>query len=49
MNGTHSIDNWPGYGDDGRHVFKDDAQVKMDSIMAWSGYGDQRKDVSFGF
>jgi hypothetical protein len=45
VNGTDSIDNWPGYGDDSRHIFKDDAQVKRDSITAWPGYGDQGRHV----
>jgi hypothetical protein len=45
VNARDSIDNWPGYGDENRHVFKNDTQAKRDGIAAWPGYGDEGRHV----
>lgn len=36
------IDNWPGYGDDSRHVFEDE-QKRNIGIEDWPDYGDDSK------
>ncbi|KAM0715712.1 hypothetical protein Q7P37_009212 [Cladosporium fusiforme] len=40
-----SIDDWPGYGDEGRHVFGGSKIAKRDGIDSWPGYGDEGKHV----
>ncbi|KAF1817834.1 uncharacterized protein K489DRAFT_414269 [Dissoconium aciculare CBS 342.82] len=40
-----SIDSWPGYGDEGRHVFRNPPLIGRDNIDAWPGYGDEGKHV----
>ncbi|KAK6432659.1 hypothetical protein LTR95_011174, partial [Oleoguttula sp. CCFEE 5521] len=40
------IEDWPGYGDESRHVFSSLSQSsKRDSIDAWPGYGDESRHV----
>ncbi|OQO14037.1 hypothetical protein B0A48_00913 [Cryoendolithus antarcticus] len=40
------IEDWPGYGDDEKHVFPSPSQSsKRDSIDAWPGYGDDGRHV----
>lgn len=38
-----AIDDWPGYGDEGRHVFKTKVRERRDSIDQWPGYGEQSR------
>jgi hypothetical protein len=40
-----SIDSWPGYGDEGKHVFRHPALDTRDNIDAWPGYGDEGRHV----
>ncbi|KAI2629985.1 SGNH hydrolase-type esterase domain-containing protein [Hypoxylon sp. NC1633] len=39
------IEDWPGYGDEGKHVFKNPVSEKRDSIDEWPGYSDADKHV----
>lgn len=39
------IEDWPGYGDEGKHVFKNPPSEKRDSIDEWPGYSDSDKHV----
>jgi hypothetical protein len=41
----NSIDDWPGYGDEGRHVFGKQGLEERDSISKWPGYGDEGRHV----
>jgi hypothetical protein len=43
--GGSSIDDWPGYDDEGRHVFGNQALVERDSISKWPGYGEEGRHV----
>lgn len=40
-----SIDDWPGYGDEGKHVFGATSLEQRDDIDSWPGYGDANKHV----
>jgi hypothetical protein len=40
-----SIDSWPGYGDEGRHVFRNPPLIGRDNIDTWPGYGDEGRHV----
>ena len=42
---SDSIDSWPGYGDEGRHVFNQTKHTERDSIDLWPGYGDEGRHV----
>jgi hypothetical protein len=39
------IEDWPGYGDDSKHIFASSPVEKRDSIDDWPGYGDDDKHV----
>jgi hypothetical protein len=42
------IDDWPGYNDAARHIFKEDEDrllERRDDIDSWPGYGDESKHV----
>ena len=48
LGGSDSVDSWPGYGDDSKHVFRGDRKRQVnsfDSIDSWPGYGDDSKHV----
>lgn len=40
-----ATNNWPGYGDEGRHVFGQTKHTKKDSIDSWPDYGDEGRHV----
>ena len=42
---SDSIDGWPGYGDESRHVFGQTKHTERDSIDSWPGYGDESRHV----
>ena len=43
---VNSIDSWPGYGDEDRHVFGENAIVMRDNIMEGSGFGNESRHDS---